>query len=87
MWYNKENYDLIVPIMVCLGKTHYKKLQGLLRLLHIVLLHKSGARDKAFRRARARDRRGAWACDLTRVKSEADAERTGRRKVEEAMLE
>ena len=38
----REEYDLIVPIMVCLGKTHYKKLQGLLRLLHIVLLHKSG---------------------------------------------
>ena len=42
MWFNKKKYDWIVPIMVCLGKTHYKKLQGLLRLLHIVLLHKSG---------------------------------------------
>ncbi|WP_314627912.1 hypothetical protein [uncultured Selenomonas sp.] len=38
----KEEYDLIVPVMVCLGKQHYKKLQGLLRLLNIVLLHTSG---------------------------------------------
>lgn len=37
----KEEYDLIVPVMVCLGKKHYKKLQGLLRLLNIVLLHKN----------------------------------------------
>ena len=38
----KEEYDLLVPVIVCLGKKHYKKLQGLLRLLNIVLLHKSG---------------------------------------------
>ena len=38
----KEEYDLLVPVMVCLGKTHYRKLQGLLRLLNMVLLHRSG---------------------------------------------
>lgn len=38
----KEEYDLLVPIMVCLGRKEYHKLQGLLRLLNMVLLHKSG---------------------------------------------
>ncbi len=38
----KEEYDLLVPVMVCLGNKEYRKLQGLLRLLNMVLLHKSG---------------------------------------------
>ena len=32
-----EEYDLIVPIMVCLGKKKYRELQGLFRLLNIIL--------------------------------------------------
>ena len=35
-----EEYDLIVPIMVCLGKKKYQELKGLLRLLNLVLLHR-----------------------------------------------
>ena len=35
-----EEYDLIVPIMVCLGKKKYQELKGLFRLLNLVLLHR-----------------------------------------------
>ena len=37
----REEYDLIVPIMVCLGKRKYYELKGLFRLLNMVLLHRS----------------------------------------------
>ena len=36
-----EEYDLIVPIMVCLGKKKYRELQGLFRLLNMVLIHQN----------------------------------------------
>ena len=36
-----SEYDLIVPVMVCLGKKNYRKLSGVLRLLNMVLLHRS----------------------------------------------
>mgnify|MGYP000987749368 CR=1 FL=1 len=36
----REEYDLIVPVMVCLGKKKYRELKGLLRLLNMVLLHR-----------------------------------------------
>ena len=39
---NPDEYDLIVPIMVCLGKKKYRELQGLFRLLNMVLIHQSG---------------------------------------------
>ena len=37
----RDEYDLIVPIMVCLGKRKYHELKGLFRLLNMVLLHRS----------------------------------------------
>ena len=38
---NMDEYDLIVPIMVCLGKKKYRELQGLFRLLNMVLMRQS----------------------------------------------
>ena len=38
---NPNEYDLIVPIMVCLGKKKYRELQGLFRLLNMVLMRQN----------------------------------------------
>lgn len=42
----KENYNLIVPIIVCLGSKHYTDLTGLLRMLNLVLLDSTSSQNK-----------------------------------------
>lgn len=34
----REDYDLLTPILVCLGSEHYTELTGLLRMLNLVLI-------------------------------------------------
>lgn len=42
----RGDYDLITPILVCLGKKKYTELQGLLKLLNMVLLDDISAEEK-----------------------------------------
>lgn len=43
---NPEDYDLLVPITVCLGDKRYTELTGLLRMLNLVLLDNVSSQDK-----------------------------------------
>lgn len=41
-----EDYDLLTPILVCLGKKRYTELHGLLKMLNMVLLDDAMLQDK-----------------------------------------
>lgn len=42
----KEDYDLISPILVCLGKKNYQELQGVLRMLNLLFIDQMGKEEK-----------------------------------------
>ena len=42
----REDYDLLTPILVCLGSKRYTELRGLLKMLNLVLLDNLSSSDK-----------------------------------------
>lgn len=42
----REDYDLLTPILICLGSKQYSELRGLLKMLNLVLLDDLSSNDK-----------------------------------------